>query len=54
MSPEATTNPEPWPVQDEGDICVDSNGDEWPEHTDSAECRRCGAEMPDQTEGDDL
>lgn len=44
-----------WPDPDD-EACVDSSGDEWPEHTyGSIECKRCGAEAPpeeDETDGE--
>lgn len=37
-----------------GDICVDSHGEEWPEHTDTTECLRCGAELLDEFDDDEM
>lgn len=41
-----------WP-EDDDQACIDANGDEWPEHTYGAiECKRCGAEAPEEDETD--
>jgi hypothetical protein len=37
------------PIDLDDTVCVDNNGDEWPEHNfDEYECRRCGAEPEGQ------